>query len=119
MSVTLKGFDDAIKRKGVTISAVVEQLGTDASAFYRKRMGERRFSLNDVVKLAGILDCSIQDLVYGFDVNPPDRQDDWVMGLGHMQKDLCKHLISNEIEASLDVTRDGPASTKTGPGGRP
>ncbi len=41
------------------------------------------------------------------------------MGLGHMQKDLCKHLISNEIEASLDVTRDGPASKKTGTGGRP
>ena len=72
MSVTLKGFDDAIKRKSMTISAVVEQLGTDASAFYRKRMGERRFSLNDVVKLAGILDCSIQDLVYGFDANPPE-----------------------------------------------
>jgi len=34
------------------------------------------------------------------------------MGLGHMQKDLCKHLISNEIEASLDVTRDGPASMR-------
>lgn len=41
------------------------------------------------------------------------------MGLGHMQKDLCNHLISNEIEASLDVTRDGPASKKTGTGGRP
>lgn len=78
MSVTLKGFDEAIKRKGMTISAVTEQMGTDTSAFYRKRMGERRFSLNDVVQLAGILDCSIQDLVYGFDVNPPDRQDDMV-----------------------------------------
>jgi len=41
------------------------------------------------------------------------------MGLGYMQKDLCKHLISNEIEASLDVTRDGPAYTKNGTGGRP
>lgn len=72
MAVLLKGFDDAIRRKGMTISAVVEQFGSDTSAFYRKRVGERKFSLNDVVKLAGILDCSIQDLVYGFDANPPE-----------------------------------------------
>jgi len=69
MSVILKGFDAAVKRKGMTISEVAEQLGSERTSLYRKRVGERKFSLNDVVKLAEILDCSIQELVYGFDAN--------------------------------------------------
>lgn len=69
MSAILKGFDAAVKRKGMTISAVAEQLGSDRTGLYRKRVGERRFSLNDVLKLTEILDCSIQELVYGFDAN--------------------------------------------------
>ena len=76
--ILLKGFDEAVKRRGITINTVAERMELEHSALYRKRTGERKFSLNDVVKLAGILDCSIQELVYGFDVNPPDRQDDMV-----------------------------------------
>jgi len=68
--ILLKGFDEAVKRKGITINAVAERMPLEYSALYRKRTGERKFSLNDVLKLTEILDCSIQELVYGFDVNP-------------------------------------------------
>lgn len=67
--ILLKGFDEAVKRKGIKIKDVSEMMGLEYSALYRKRTGERRFSLNDVLKLTEILGCSIQELVYGFDVN--------------------------------------------------